>query len=127
MTYDLDHWMIAWTPMRIAKWEQQRGLVPGAVEVGPWPDRTGWSGHERYASTAGCCFVDRWPKLTREQKLDELIRGFMLLVLGDGLDPQAVHREFSKIEGYLDYDGQLGLGMGKHIWFQKGKMDPYNP
>jgi hypothetical protein len=88
-------------------------------------DRTRWS--KKYIATAGCCY-SRWTELkTNQQKIDELIRGFFNLVLGDGLDPKAVHREFSKIEGYLDYEGNIGLGRGSYVFFQDGKLAPYNP
>jgi hypothetical protein len=119
--------MIAWNPDEEWIAESTRLKAgPKAVEVGPWPDYTGWS--NPYLCTAGCCAVAYWPKLrTREQKMEELIRGFFYLVLSEGLEPDAVHREFSKIRGYLEYEGSIGLGFGPAVFFQDGKMNPYSP
>lgn len=54
-------------------------------------------------------------------------RGGFFLVLGEGIDPQRLYGESSKISGYLEYDGQLGFGMGPYTFFQNGKLEPYNP
>jgi hypothetical protein len=121
--YNIDGWMVGWNPVMYG--QDQDRYPPGAIEVGPHPDRTRWS--QKNIATAGCCY-SRWTELkTNQQKIDELIRGFFNLVLGDGLDPKAVHREFSKIEGYLDYEGNIGLGRGSYVFFQDGKLAPYNP
>ena len=120
--YGIDNWMVVWNS---APMTAQAGHPGGQVRVGPYPDETGR--FAAYASSAGCCYP-HWHELkTMEQKMDELIRGFFYLVLGEGLDPQAVHRGFSKIEGYLDYEGNVGLGKGPSVWFQRGKYAPYNP
>ena len=109
--FDLDHWMIAWD------------RDSGHVEVGQWPDETGWSKH---LSTAGCCFA-YWKTLTRKQKVQELVNGLFFLVLSERLDPQAVHRELWKIRDYRKLK-MSPLGMGSYIMFQgKGRCDPYNP
>ena len=51
----LDGWMVAWTPII---WRRLgRAAPPGAIEVGPWPDETGWS--DKFAMTCGCCEVAR--------------------------------------------------------------------
>ena len=118
MLYDIDQWMVGWTAPETGEPRSQE------VRVGPWPDKTRWS--DAYDSTAGCAFSD-WHKIeTDEEKIDELIRGFFFLVLGERIDPDAVHREFSKIKGYLEYDGRLGVGMGKYTFFQRGRLSPYN-
>ncbi len=111
--FDMDHWMIAWNPGPAA-----------TVEVGPWPDTTGWS--SRYPFAAGCCYA-RWHKLTHEKKLEQMIRGIVYLALTYGLEPQAIHRELSKVDGYLDYHGEIGLGIGEYGLFQNGRMDPSSP
>ena len=126
-TFRKDKWMVAWNPTYWPGTDSKGNpVVLGAIEVGPWPDRTGWS--RAYTSTAGCCifFVD-WEEASQEQLMEELIRGFFYLVLSEGIDPQAVHREFSKIEGYLDYAGNIGVGMGSYVFFQDGRLSPYNP
>lgn len=114
--YDLDHWMIGWN---------DPDATSPCVRVGPWPDLEGWS--KEYDSTSGCCFVEYWPKLTRQQKLQEIVNGFFYLVLGEGLDPQAVHAEFWKIAEYRELELPF-LGHGPYIMFQgEGRCDPYNP
>lgn len=123
-----DKWMIAWNAPSGTYGTKRNGSPreAGAVKVMPWPDQTGES--RDYCSSAGCCnFRVKWDHLTQEQLMEELIRGFFDLVLGQGLDPQAIHREFSKIEGYLSYAGNVGLGRGAYVFFQDGKMNPYNP
>lgn len=115
--FDLDEWMIGWN-------SNFYGKEPGSVEVGPWPDTTGWS--ERYQLSSGCCYSS-WRGLTREQKLQDIVNGFFVLVLGHGLGPAAVHREFWKIREYRTLNMSF-LGHGKYRVFQgKGRCDPYNP
>ncbi len=88
--YTIDNWMVAWTPGE-----------PEAVEVGPWPDRTGWScrpGH-RLDFTTGCCELARheWPE---DRKVAMLFVDFHTLIVRDGIAPLAAHREFLKIDEY---------------------------
>ena len=112
--YDLDHWMIAWN--------YDNG--GNDVKVGPWPaQRSGWT--DPFDATMGCCHVAYWPKLSREQKLQEIVNGYFYLVQ-IGLDPKAVHAELRKIEGYDGLELSF-FGSGKYIMFQKGRCDPYNP
>jgi hypothetical protein len=123
--YRKDGWMVAWnaTWREPSNWSDDR--KPGAIEVGPFPDKSGWS--SAYWSSAGCCnFRTNWKGLSQEQLMDELLRGFFFLVLSETIDPNDVHREFSKIEGYLTYRGRLGLGRGNGIYFQDSRLDPYN-
>jgi hypothetical protein len=120
MKFHIDSWMIGWTPT----WVKDEPN-PGAIEVGPWPDTTRWS--DAYVNTSGCCNAG-WDELTSsEQKMDEIIRGFYQLVLADGIDAFALHLEFCKIDGYLDYEGSIGFGGGTAIFFQDGRLSPYNP
>jgi len=58
--------------------------------------------------------------------MEEVFRGFFHFVLGYGINPEALHRELSKIKGYLEYDGHGGFGIGKYRYFQKGRLSPYN-
>lgn len=123
--FDLDRWMVAWTPADSPRGEWNKDdAPPGSIEVGPWPDKTRWS--DRYASTSGCCFTE-WRNLTHEQKLQDIVNGFFSLVLADGIDPRAVHREFWKIDAYRELELRF-LGHGPYVMFQgKGRCDPYNP
>ena len=83
MGYAIDEWMVAWN----------KG---GPVEVGPYPDNRGWS--DRNDMSAGCCLANRGVSV--EAKAMMLFIDFNKLVVGYGLDPQAVHREFLKIDEY---------------------------
>ncbi len=88
--YTINNWMIAWTPGE-----------PEAVEIGPWPDRTGWSCRpgRRLLFTTGCCELPRheWPD---DRKVMMMFIDFHTLIVRDGIDPQAAHREFLKIDEY---------------------------
>ncbi len=94
--HTINNWMAAWTPG-----------APESVEVGPWPDKTGWS--DPYQYTGGCCELARhkWPK---DRKVMMMFIDFHTLIVRDGIDPQAAHREFLKIDEYCrrispDIDG----------------------
>lgn len=84
MGYAIDNWMVAWNS------------GSGQVKVGPWPDRTGWSGH--YEMTSGCCCIPH--AMTAEGKALMLFIDFHKLVVGYGVDPMDAHREFLKIDEY---------------------------
>ena len=88
--YTIDNWMVAWTPDE-----------PESVEVGPWPDHTGWTERRLGQSpfTTGCCELVRhdWPE---DRKVLMMFLDFHTLVVRDGIDPQAAHREFLKIDEY---------------------------
>ena len=72
---------------------------PGSVEVGPWPDETGWS--RGYARRAGCCEEVRhgWPL---DVKIGQLFVDFHTMVVRDRIDPQHAHAEFLKIDEYVE-------------------------
>ena len=84
--YTIDNWMVAYTPGD-----------PESVKVGPWPDHTGWS--RRLDFTSGCCELARheWPE---DRKVMMMFIDFHALVVRDGMNPPAVHREFLKIDEY---------------------------
>ena len=67
------------------------------IKVGPWPDCTGWS--DDYATTVGACFTNLH-KMTEEQRYTQLFIYFNAAVVEDGVDVQAAHREFLKIDEY---------------------------
>jgi hypothetical protein len=72
---------------------------PGAVEVGPWPDTTGWS--RRYSRRTGCCDEARrdWPL---DLKIGQLFIDFHTLIVRDRIDPRHAHIEFLKIHEYVE-------------------------
>jgi hypothetical protein len=122
--YDIDGWMIGFNEQSYHQSDNSYERFTGkAVRVGPWPDRYRWS--DAYHATQGCCF-SAWHKLTAEEKMEEIFRGFFNLVLGSGINPEALHRELCKIKGYLEYNGRSGFGIGSCAIFQRGRLSPYN-
>ena len=102
--YTIDNWMVAWTPGE-----------PEAVKVGPWPDRTRWScrPEHRLDFTTGCCELARheWPE---DRKVTMMFIDFHTLIVRDGINPQAAHKEFLKIDEYRrrispDIDGTADI------------------
>ncbi|MDX7953457.1 hypothetical protein P7D22_20025 [Lichenihabitans sp. Uapishka_5] len=85
--------MIAWNP---AHGEAQRGHE---VKVGPWPDRTGWS--RSYDNTGGSCYMERHDAELWQQ-IALMFIDFHTLVVGDNMDPQAVHEAFLAIDEYRE-------------------------
>ena len=92
----LNKWMVAWNPGK-----------PEEVMVGPWPDKSGWS--RPFLFTSGCCYVER-QKMQRSMQRTLMFIDFHTLVVRDGIDPKAAHKEFMKIDEYCrrispDIDG----------------------
>jgi hypothetical protein len=105
MGLDIDGWIVCWTPSRQSI---EEGSFPGAVLVAPLGDDAYFD--NRYVFTGGACYVDR-RQMTLEQKVMLMFIDFHTLVVRDGIDPQAAHREFLKIDEYRkrinpDIDGQ---------------------
>jgi hypothetical protein len=67
------------------------------IEVGPYPDRTGWT--SRYDGLLGGC-MPIVQELHPAEWAAMLFVDFNTLVVGHGLDPMTVHREFLKIDEY---------------------------
>ncbi|MCK1282238.1 hypothetical protein IVB46_44190 [Bradyrhizobium sp. 61] len=99
MAFSIDKWMVAWNPKHSTPALDRLGKAKpdGAVEVGIWPDKTGWS--DDYDSTVGCCDTKR-SGFSLEGKVAQMFIDFHTLVVGDGIDPKAAHREFLKIDEY---------------------------
>lgn len=88
----LDGWMVGWNPVGWGgKW------VDGSVEVGPWPDKTGWS--DKYRFTTGCCWLERSSWGCTEKVLQMFI-DFHSMIVRDGIIPADAHLEFMKISEY---------------------------
>ncbi len=88
--------IIAWTPN-----DQTDSATRGKVRVGamtndqkPFP----WSTY--YAKAVGAC-DQGWQELTELARADKLVEVSRHLIDDVGLDPQAVHRELAKIDGYV--------------------------
>jgi hypothetical protein len=67
------------------------------IEVGPYPDRTGWT--SRYDGLGGGC-MPIVHELNPAERAAMLFVDFNTMVIGYGLDPMTVHREFLKIDEY---------------------------
>jgi hypothetical protein len=99
MAFTIDNWMVAWNPNHSTRALDRLGkLKPdGAIEIGKWPDKTGWS--SAYDSTDGCCDTQRH-KFSIDGKVAQMFIDFHTLVVRDGIDPLVAHREFLKIDEY---------------------------
>lgn len=88
--------MIAWTPATKI-WSDHP--TAGQIEVGVWPDKTGWS--DRYAFTTGSCWIGRrnW---SFDEQVAQLFIDFHTCVVRDHIDPLIAHREFNKISEYRE-------------------------
>lgn len=107
VSFNSDDFMVAWTDE--------------TVEVGPWPDRTGWS---RGKSTTGCC--DAWfQEKTPAEKAQILVNVFLDLALGKGLSPTKIQQEFMKIDTWRDM--KIDLPSGRYVAHYDGNWSPHNP
>lgn len=86
--------IIAWTPT--STWHDD-DPTQGKVQVGPWPDETGWS--DSYAMTTGACLLARH-KMDQWQIIALTFIDFQSLVVGYGIDPQVAHTAFLAIDEY---------------------------
>jgi hypothetical protein len=89
--------MICWQPREIADQRASREAPPGSVRVGPHPDRSGWS--EAYQMSAGGAYLCS-KKWTACRAALQVMLDFNTLVVRDGIDPEAAHKEFLKIDEY---------------------------
>ena len=69
----------------------------GPIEVGPWPDRRGWS--DGYALTFGACYMERH-ELTAAMQVALMFIDFQQVVADYEVPVADAHREFQKIEEY---------------------------
>lgn len=88
--------MYAWTPATDT-WEKSQ--TAGQIMVGPHPDRSKWS--KPFSFTGGSCFLDLKTRPEIEQVMQIFI-DFHTIVVRDGIDPNAAHREFLKIDEYRE-------------------------
>lgn len=86
--------MIAWTSNAAYN---ENDPLRGKIEVGPWPDETGWS--DKYSTTVGACYTGRHGIGEWEQTALVFI-DFHTAVVGYDIDPKAAHKEFLKIDEY---------------------------
>ena len=67
------------------------------IEVRPWSNRTEWS--DDYEMTGGACYP-HIHRMTEAQRAARLFIDFNTIVVRDGVDVQAAHRAFLKIDEY---------------------------
>jgi hypothetical protein len=85
----IDNWIVCWNPAHHRE--------PGEVLVARLGDDRHWD--RRYAHAAGMCMTARH-NLPLADKVMMMFIDFHTLVVRDGIDPQAAHREFLKIDEY---------------------------
>jgi hypothetical protein len=90
----IDDWIVCWTPNRPRSIAEQ---VPGAILVARLGDEVYWS--HQYAYVTGCCETARH-SMRLWKKIALMFIDFHKVVVRDGVDPQAAHREFLKIDEY---------------------------
>ena len=83
--YNGNDWLIAW--------DTTFGGKEPKLEVGPFPDHTGWS--DKYEATSGCCFPDVHGMDATEQARCLLNEAASLMF--QGIPSQMVLQEFAKI------------------------------
>lgn len=93
--FDLDKWVVCWTPAT----GYAAPAIPGAVLVKGLGDRLGSYIDDQYAHTGGCCFFER-KGMSYEKQIMMMFIDFHTLVVCDGIDPQAAHRQFLNIKEY---------------------------
>jgi hypothetical protein len=69
------------------------------VEVGPWPDTTGWS--NKYERSTLACYHDIRKEFLSERRAIIFIEAIHLIIR-DRCDPDAVHRALLNLEEYRD-------------------------
>ena len=79
--------------------ETMYAWTPGTdqIEVGPWPDRTGW--RKRYTRSIGAC-SSKLHRMTPDERLAMLFIDFNTIVVRDGVSVAAAHAAFLKIDEY---------------------------
>lgn len=85
-----------------AKFDARNGMLcwnPGTdqVEVGPWPDKTGWSKKYRM-SVLACELVVQ--ELSFEARKRVVFTEAVHLIVKDGCDPAAVHKALMNLKEY---------------------------
>lgn len=82
--------LIAWTPA---------DCNGPCIEVGVWPDRSGWS--DDYAMTGGACFRE-WHEAEPDTLALLVMLAFNTAVVRDGVPVDAAHEAFLKIDQYRE-------------------------
>ena len=113
--YRNNDYMIAWN-----RRERTR------LEVGRWPDNTGWS--EPYLFTTGCCGLG-FEELPETEQAQRLRNQAFVLIVAYRVPVQDVLREFSKIGVWCDIGITLPGGGYQKAFAPDAlsKLTPHNP
>ena len=115
MSYDRNDYMIAW--------DVQSTGGP-RVEVGPWPDKMGWS--DDFALTTGCSDAVFHDLSEREQAQALLNQAADLMF--SGIAPRDVIREFAKIRTWREMGVNLPAGYCSRAFLStRPNWNPHNP
>ena len=87
-------------------WDSAPSRTP-MVHVGLHPDRMDWS--IGYQFTTGCCDA-AFIQMGEQEQAQALVNLAAMLVLGDGIPPQSVLKEFAKIRVWREMGLQLPHG-----------------
>lgn len=99
---------------------------PTAIEVGPWPDKTGWS--RKYDLTTGCCYT-AYRELPEEEQAQRLLNEAAHISF-QGMPAEDVLEELSKIRIWREMGIKLIQGDAQHAFYEpRGYQfwNPYNP
>jgi hypothetical protein len=88
--------MICWNPSGM---RGQHGLADEWVRLGPHPDRYDWS--RGFCFSDGACWF-AWREYPDDKRLLRLFVLLTIMMVGDGVPPDAVHRAFLAIDEYRD-------------------------
>jgi len=111
---------IAWTP-NAEPYRDDR--TRGQVRVGPLGDDGTFRWSVPYAMTTGACWTNR-DRMRGVKSVCQLLLDFNTLVVRDGIDPQAVHREFLKVAEYVAYISRDTDGVAERLRLLKRKPEP---
>lgn len=113
--YEGNDWIIAWNPAMDS--------LPVALEVGPWPDRTGWS--DKYGATTGC--GDSSVSDLDDKEQARLLVNQAADLMFSGIPPQTVLHEFSKIRVWRDMKVDLLGAHGYWAFLPRLGYEEWNP
>ena len=116
-SYHDNNYMIAWDLVDLSGRKNQK-----AVEVGPWPDRTGWS--NKYEATTGCC--DFGFEEHEEAEQAQILVNQAISLIFYGVPAKEVLGEFSKIRVWREMDIQLPGGT-YHAFLPSRGYTTWNP
>ncbi len=115
MNFDNNNYKIAWTAA---------GPGPACLEVGAWPDRTGWS--DSFDSSTGCCDT-AFTQMSGTDQAQALLNLAAQLMF-EGCEPTDVLNKFSRIGVWRDMSVLFPYGRcGRAFIAGDVNWSPHNP